>query len=298
MTKPAIVKGETYSPVASAAPSRVRNFLKTFKNLSILGKIAVFYLLFIYLLVALGPFILSHSPTQTDPISATQPASALHWMGTDELGRDELSRLVAGGKITLLVGLAAMVFAVVVGGLMGSIAGFFGGTTEYLIMRIVDMMLSIPSFFLILIIVTSFGNSAQVIIFSVGLTYWPQMARIVHAEVLKWRSSSLVEAEITLGASPWRILFRHIIPQTYSSIIVLATLGIGWAILAESGLSYLGLGIQPPLASWGNMLQNSQNYIWTSPVLAVYPGVLILLTVLAFSVLGESLRDVLDPKLK
>jgi peptide/nickel transport system permease protein len=191
-----------------------------------------------------------------------------------------------------------MALAVVLGGLLGSVAGFFGGAAEYVIMRIVDMMLSIPSFFLILIEITSFGNKPPVVIMAVGLTYWPQMARIVHAEVLKWRSSSLVEAETTLGAGPWRILFRHVIPQTFSSIIVLATLGIGWAILAESGLSYLGLGIQPPLASWGNMLQHSQNYIWTAPVLAIYPGVLILLTVLAYSLLGESLRDVLDPKLK
>jgi len=298
MIEPAIMQDRIPASGASAAPGRIRNFLKTLQSLTLSGKIAIFYLVFIGLFVALAPLFLSHLPTQTDPLAATQPSSAQHWLGTDELGRDELSRLVAGGRITLLVGLAAMVFAVVVGGLMGSIGGFFGGMTEYIIMRIVDMMLSIPSFFLILIIVTSFGNSAQVIIFSVGLTYWPQMARIVHAEVLKWRDSSLVEAETTLGASPWRILFRHVIPQTYSSIIVLATLGIGWAILAESGLSYLGLGIQPPLASWGNMLQNSQNYIWTSPVLAVYPGVFILMTVLAFSMLGESLRDVLDPKLK
>ncbi|NOU91659.1 ABC transporter permease subunit [Paenibacillus sp. LMG 31456] len=298
MSKLAAVQDKQWTDASVAAPGIMTGFQKTLRNLSVLGKIALAYLLIIHLFVLIAPWVLSHSPTDTDPLSVTQPASAAHWIGTDELGRDELARIVSGGRITLLVGLAAMALAVVLGGLLGSMAGFFGGTAEYIIMRIVDMMLSIPSFFLILIEITSFGNSPPVVIFAVGLTYWPQMARIVHAEVLKWRSSSLVEAETTLGAGPWRILFRHVIPQTFSSIIVLATLGIGWAILAESGLSYLGLGIQPPLASWGNMLQNSQNYIWTAPELAVYPGVLILVTVLAYSLLGEGLRDVLDPKLK
>ncbi|RED63930.1 ABC transporter permease [Cohnella lupini] len=292
-----ITERERISP-PSVAPGKGRIILNVLGGLSVVGKASLSYLVLIYLFVLVAPLFLAHSPTDTDPLSVTLPASGQHWLGTDELGRDELARIVSGGRITLMVGLAAMALAVVLGGLLGSIAGFFGGKTEYVIMRLVDMMLSIPSFFLILIEITSFGNSPPVVIVAVGFTYWPQMARIVHAEVMKWRDSSLVEAETTLGAGPWRILFRHVVPQTYSSIIVLATLGIGWAILAESGLSYLGLGIQPPLASWGNMLQQSQNYIWTAPVLAVYPGVFILLTVLSYSLLGEALRDVLDPKLK
>lgn len=286
------------SQVSSAVPGIGTAIVKTLQSLSVWGKTALAFLIVLHLFVALAPLFLSHSPTDTDPLSATMSASANHLLGTDELGRDEFARIVAGGRITLTVGFSAMALAVLLGGLLGSIAGFFGGAAEYAIMRVVDMMLSIPSFFLILIEITAFGNSPPIVIIAVGLTYWPQMARIVHAEVLKWRSSSLVEAETTLGANPWRILFRHVVPQTFSSIIVLATLGIGWAILAESGLSYLGLGIQPPLASWGNMLQNSQTYIWTAPVLAVYPGVLILATVLAYSLLGEALRDALDPKLK
>jgi peptide/nickel transport system permease protein len=297
MTNEATVNNNMMSP-PSTVPGIGKSIAKTLKNLSLWGKGALGFLIVLHVLVAISPLFLKYSPTETDPISATMPASSEHWLGTDDLGRDELARLVSGGRITLTVGFAAMALAVILGGLLGSIAGFFGGTAEYIIMRIVDMMLSIPSFFLILIEITAFGNSPPIVIIAVGLTYWPQMARIVHAEVLKYRSSNLVEAETTLGASPWRILFRHVVPQTFSSIIVLATLGIGWAILAESGLSYLGLGIQPPLASWGNMLQNSQTYIWTAPVLAVYPGVLILATVLAYSLLGESLRDVLDPKQK
>ncbi|NOV04785.1 ABC transporter permease [Paenibacillus planticolens] len=298
MNKPALMQDQQWIGASASSPGIAKSIWKTVARLSPVGKLALFYLIIIHLFIVVAPWFLGHSPTDTDPLQVTQPASAQHWLGTDELGRDELARVVSGGQITLLVGLSAMALAVVLGGLLGSIAGFFGGTAEYIIMRIVDMMLSIPSFFLILIEITSFGNKPPVVILAVGLTYWPQMARIVHAEVLKWRNSSLVEAETTLGAGPWRILFRHVIPQTFSSIIVLATLGIGWAILAESGLSYLGLGIQPPLASWGNMLQHSQNYIWTAPELAIYPGVLILVTVLAYSLLGESLRDILDPKLK
>lgn len=264
----------------------------------LIGKVTLTYLLLLHAIVFLVPLFLHQSPTDTDPLSVTLPPDAMHWLGTDELGRDEFARLLAGGQITLTVGISAMLLAVAIGGFMGAIAGFFGGKTEYIVMRIVDVMLSIPSFFLILIEITSFGHSPLVIIIVVGLTYWPQIARVVYAEVLKWRHSSLVEAELTIGAGPWRILFRHIMPQTFSSIIVLITLGIGWSILAESGLSYLGLGIQPPLGSWGSMLQNSQSYIWTAPNLAVYPGVLILLTVLAYSLLGEALRDAYDPRLK
>lgn len=282
-------------PSGYTAPKR-KTIWNKLMAMPVIGKIALLFLLIIHLIVFIGPFVISHSPTESDPLSVTMPASAEHWLGTDELGRDELARLLAGGRITLTVGISAMLLAVAIGGLLGSIAGFFGRAAEYIIMRLVDMMLSIPSFFLILIAITSFGRSPQVIIIVVGLTYWPQIARVVYAEVLKWRTSSLVEAEQTIGAGPWRILFRHIWPQTFSSIIVLVTLGIGWSILAESGLSYLGLGIQPPLASWGSMLQNSQNYIWTAPVLAVYPGVLILLTVLAYNLLGESLRDAFDPR--
>ncbi|WP_197029340.1 ABC transporter permease [Alicyclobacillus macrosporangiidus] len=261
-----------------------------------MGKIVLAYLICIYLVVFLGPVFVHQSPTATNPLAAMMPPGDGHLLGTDELGRDEFARLLAGGRITLTVGVAAMALAVLVGGTLGAVAGFFGGWAETVIMRVVDMMLSIPSFFLILVEITSFGHSPAVIVIVVGLTYWPQIARVVYAEVLKWRTSTLVEAEITIGAGPWRILRRHVLPQTFSSVIVLATLGIGWSILAESGLSYLGLGIQPPLASWGSMLQNSQSYIWTDPVLGIYPGVLIFLTVLAFSLLGEVLRDVFDPR--
>lgn len=262
------------------------------------GRIAAIYLILMYVIVFASPLFYHQSSVTANPLAMTQGPSAHHWLGTDDLGRDELARVLAGGKITLLVGLAAMAIAVVVGGFLGSVAAFFTGWTSTIIMRIVDMMLSIPSFFLVLIEITSFGHSPTIVILVVGLTFWPQIARVVYAEVLKWRDSPLVEAAVVIGSTKSRVLFRHVIPQVFSSLIVLATLSVGWAILAESGLSYLGLGIQPPHASWGNMLQNSQIYIWTDPMLGVYPGIFIFLTVLTFSILGESLRDALDPRLR
>jgi len=262
------------------------------------GRVAAGFLVLLALAVFLLPLLYRTSATAADALHTVAGPSTGHPLGTDDLGRDELARLMAGGRITLLVGVAAMAIAVAVGGLLGGVAAFFQGWAGMVIMRVVDVMLSIPSFFLVLIETAVFGHSAGVVIVVVGLTYWPQIARVVHAEVLKWREAPLVEAAVILGNTRWRILFRHVMPQVLSSLIVLATLGVGWAILAESGLSYLGLGIQPPQASWGNMLQNSQIYIWTDPLLGVYPGALIFVTVLAFSILGEALRDALDPRLR
>ena len=276
-------------------------FRKLFRKIAVTpasGRIAAIYLVLMYAVVFFVPFVYTHSPTAANPLHVTEGPNSGHPLGTDDLGRDELARILAGGKITLLVGIAAMAIAVVIGGLLGSIAAFFEGTVGMIIMRIVDVMLSIPSFFLVLIEVTSFGHSPPIVILVVGLTYWPQIARVIYAEVLKWRDSPLTEAAAIIGCSRWRVLFRHVMPQVFSSIVVLSTLGVGWAILAESGLSFLGLGIQPPEASWGNMLRNSQTYIWTAPMLGVYPGILIFLTVLAFSILGEALRDAFDPKLR
>jgi peptide/nickel transport system permease protein len=289
-------------PVGAARTAVVRQVLRRrFRALAVTpltGKGAAVFLVLLALAVFLLPLLYRASATAADALHTAAGPSAAHPLGTDDLGRDELARLMAGGRITLMVGLAAMAIAVTVGGLLGGVAAYFQGWAGTVIMRVVDVMLSIPSFFLVLIETASFGHSATVVILAVGLTYWAQVARVVNAEVLKWREAPLVEAAVILGCSRWRVLFRHIFPQVFSSLVVLATLGVGWAILAESGLSYLGLGIQPPQASWGNMLQNSQIYIWTDALLGVYPGALIFVTVLAFSILGEALRDAFDPRLR
>ncbi len=295
---PSPAPGLPAAGLAEAARRSVRARFRALAVTPVTGRAAAAFLVLLYAAVFALPVIYRASATRTDPLHTAAAPSAQHPLGTDDLGRDELARRVSGGRITLLIGIAAMALAVTVGGFLGAVAAFFQGWAGTVIMRVVDVMLSVPAFFLVLIETASFGHSAPVVILVVGLTYWPQVARVVAAEVLKWREAPLVEAAVILGCTRWRVLFRHVIPQVVSSVIVLATLGVGWAVLAESGLSYLGLGIQPPQASWGAMLQNSQTYIWTDPLLGVYPGALIFLTVLSFSILGEALRDTLDPRLR
>lgn len=261
-----------------------------------LGLVAAAVLLLLIALVLFGPAFLEHSPSRTNPLITLQGPSATHWLGTDELGRDVFSRIVHGGRVSLAVGLFSMLVGLALGVSIGGAAGYFGGRTENLLMRLVDAFMAIPTFFLILVIVTSFGNHPVTIIITVGIGFWAQMARSAHAEFRRFRNSEFVEAGRALGGSHLRLMARHILPQVMPQAIVLGTLGVGWAILTEAGLSYLGLGIQPPLASWGNMLQNAQAYLWRQPVLAVWPGLFIGITVLAFNVLGNTLRDLLDPR--
>lgn len=276
------------------AKSKNRLWLRVRRNPVGLGAFVLLCLL--ALMVLLGPFVYRVSPEATDPLNILAGASALHPLGTDELGRDMLSRILHGGRVSLSVGLLSMLVGLTIGILAGGVAGYFKGTTETIVMRLVDVFMAIPSFFLILVIVTVFGNTPLMVVITVGIGFWAQMARVVYAEFSKYRGREFVEAMHALGASHPRIMFRHIFPQVLPQAIVLATLGVGWAILTEAALSYLGLGIQPPLASWGNMLQNAQAYLYSNPMLAVYPGIFIAATVLIFNVLGNALRDILDPR--
>jgi peptide/nickel transport system permease protein len=257
---------------------------------------AFLVLVLLVLAVVVGPWLWPHSPTRTAPLTTLEPPSAQHWLGTDELGRDVFARILHGGRVSLSVGLFAMLVGLTIGTLVGGTAGYFRGRVEAVLMRLVDVFMAIPAFFLILVIVTSFGNHPVTVVVTVGLGFWAQMARVVHAEFSRFSRHDFVEASHALGGSHLRIMVRHILPQVMPQATVLATLGVGWAILTEAALSYLGLGIQPPLASWGNMLQNAQAYLWLQPTLAIWPGLFIALTVLAFNLLGNALRDVLDPR--
>ncbi len=261
-----------------------------------LGLAAFAVLLLLYLATFVGPLFYTLSPEATDPLNVLAPPSTLHPLGTDELGRDIASRLLSGGRISLSVGLLAMAVGLTLGLIVGGTAGYFRGRVEGVLMRLVDVFMAIPSFFLLLVIVTVFGSHPLTIIVTVGLGFWAQMARIVFAEFAAYRGRDYVEAMHALGASHLRIMVRHILPQVVPQAIVLATLGVGWAILSEAALSYIGLGIQPPLASWGNMLQNAQAYLYINPMLAVYPGLCIAVAVLAFNLSGNALRDMLDPR--
>src|SRR5206468_1769453 len=202
------------------------------------------------------------------------------------LGRDVLSRLLWGSRVTLLVGVAAMIAALLIGLAVGAVAGFKGGWVDAVLMRFTDGMLAIPAFFFILVVITVLGTGVGTLVLVIGALSWMPVARVVYGETLRWKTADFVVAAESLGVGGPRILARHILPQAIPSLVVSATLGVAFAILTESALSYLGLGVQPPLPSWGNMLQRAQQYVFTAPALAIYPGLAITVVVLAFNFLG------------
>ena len=280
---------------AVAAPRTQRRVLRNLRRHPV-GLTAFTILVLLYLAVIIGPIVYPLSPEATDALNVLAAPSTAHPLGTDELGRDIVSRLLSGGRISLSVGLLSMLVGLTLGLIVGGTAGYFRGRVEGVLMRLVDVFMAIPSFFLLLVIVTVFGSHPLTIIITVGLGFWAQMARVVYAEFTSYRGRDFIEAMHSLGASHLRIMVRHILPQVAPQAIVLATLGVGWAILSEAALSYIGLGIQPPLASWGNMLQNAQAYLYINPLLAVYPGLCIAVAVLVFNLAGNALRDILDPR--
>jgi peptide/nickel transport system permease protein len=261
-----------------------------------LGFAALITLAAIALLAVLGPLFWTIPPEATSPAQALAGPSVVHPLGTDELGRDVLSRLLHGGRVTLLVGVAAMITALLIGVVVGAIAGFNGGWLEAVLMRFTDGMLAVPAFFFILVVITGVGTGVATLVLVIGALSWMPVARVVYGETLRWKSAEFVVAAVSLGVGPSRLLVRHILPQAVPSLVVSATLGVAFAILTESALSYLAFGVQPPLPSWGNMLQRAQIYVFTAPTLALYPGLAITAVVLAFNFLGDGLRDALDPR--
>ncbi|MGG5830837.1 oligopeptide ABC transporter permease, partial [Bacillus pumilus] len=242
--------------------------------------------------------IAPYAPEQQDLLKRLQPPSAEHLMGTDKFGRDIFSRVLYGARVSLLVGFVSVVGAITIGTVVGAVAGYFKGFVDSLLMRFVDVVLSIPDIFLLITLVTIFKPGIDKLILIFALTGWTTTARLIRSEFLSLRTREFVLAARTIGTKNHVIIFSHILPNCIGPIIVSATLKVGSVILAESTLSYLGFGIQPPTASWGNMLQDAQNFsimvqAWWYPL---FPGLLILLTVLCFNFLGDGLRDALDPK--
>jgi peptide/nickel transport system permease protein len=253
-------------------------------------------ILLIFLLAMLAPFIAPHDPNEINVKAILLGPSMQHWMGTDGLGRDVLSRMLHGGRISLLVGLVAVGISTVIGILLGAIAGFYRGWLDVFIMRLVDVMLSIPSFFLILAVIAFLTPSIINIMIVIGLTSWMGVTRLVRAEFLSLCEREYVLASRTLGARDVRLIFKHLLPNSLTPIIVSAVLGVAGAVLMESGLSFLGLGVQAPQASWGNILTDGKEYIQFAWWLSLFPGLAILITVLGYNLLGEGLRDALDPR--
>jgi peptide/nickel transport system permease protein len=260
------------------------------------NKLAIFgaLVMLFFIGAALGASFLA--PFNPDDITESEikGPSARHWFGTDDLGRDLLSRSLHGARISLSVGVVAVVIAIVIGTLLGALAGYYGGWFDNLIMRFVDVMLAFPSIFLILAIQTMLTPNIYNVMVVIGLTSWMGVSRLVRGEFLRIRELQYVEAARAIGCSDLRIIFRHILPNAAGPIIVAGTLGMAGAVLTESALSFLGLGVQPPMSSWGNMLMDSQAYMRDAPWMAIIPGILILLTVLSLYFIGEGLREKLD----
>ncbi|MDO9630352.1 MAG: ABC transporter permease [Humidesulfovibrio sp.] len=246
----------------------------------------------------LAPLLAPYNPNAINVDAMLLTPSAGHWLGTDALGRDVLSRILFGARVSLWVGFVAVGISSAIGLVLGLVAGYFGRLTDEIIMRGVDVMLCFPSFFLILAVIAFLEPSLVTIMAVIGLTSWMGVARLVRAETLSLRGRDFVLAAKVAGAGPVRIIFRHILPNALAPVLVSATLGIAGAILVESSLSFLGLGVQPPDASWGNMLLDGKEVLEIAPWLSVFPGLAILFTVLGYNLLGESLRDLLDPRLR
>ncbi|WP_368650369.1 oligopeptide ABC transporter permease [Bacillus inaquosorum] len=271
-------------------------FEKFFKNkLAVVGGII---LTVIILMAIFAPFIAPYSPESQSLLNKLKPPSPKNLMGTDKFGRDIFTRVLYGARVSLLVGFVSVVGAITIGTVVGALAGYFKGIVDAVLMRAVDVVLSIPDIFLLITLVTIFQPGMDKLILIFSLTGWTTTARLVRGEFLSLRSREFVLAAKTIGTKNYKIIFSHILPNCIGPIIVSATLKVGSVILAESTLSYLGFGIQPPIASWGNMLQDAQNFTlmiqaWWYPL---FPGLFILITVLCFNFVGDGLRDALDPK--
>jgi peptide/nickel transport system permease protein len=250
----------------------------------------------ILVLAIFAPLIAPYDPDAINVKAILLAPSADHYMGTDGLGRDVYSRMLFGARISLLVGIVAVGIATFIGVVLGAIAGYYRGGTDVIIMRMVDVMLSIPTFFLILAVIAFLTPSIWNIMIVIGLTSWMGVTRLVRAEFLSLRNREFVMAAETLGARDFRLIFTHLLPNSLTPVIVSSVLGVASAVLVESGLSFLGLGVQAPQASWGNILTDGKEYIQFAWWLSLFPGLAILITVLGYNLLGEGLRDVFDPR--
>jgi len=267
--------------------------------------IGAMILLVISFLVFAAPISSRVPPNEQNLRNRFQPPSATHWMGTDDLGRDIWSRVMYGGRVSLSVGLLAMAVVIFLGALVGIVSGYYGGALDSILSRLTEIFMSVPRLFILIVLgmllraldlswlkAGSFGPIALVI----GLLSWMSVARLVRASTMELREREYVQAARALGASDMRILFLHILPHVASPIIVSATLGLSGAIISESGLSYLGFGVQLPTPTWGNMLSNTQNQMTVAPWTAIFPGLMIFIVVIAINYLGDGLRDALDPR--
>lgn len=297
--------GEMQKPVGPSRPYKVKSesrsafgdFLRRIKKnrAALLGGFIVLLLLFA---AFLAPVISPYSPIEKDMPRQLRVPDSRNLLGTDELGRDILSRIIWGSRMTLQVGIISVGIGLVIGVILGAISGYYGGLIDNMIMRMMDVMLAFPSILMAIAIMAILGPGLENAMIAVGIVAVPTYARLVRSLVLSVREMDYVEAAKAIGNGDIRVLFRHVLPNTLAPIIVQSTLGIGNAILEAAALGFLGLGAQRPFPEWGLMLSDGRNFIYNAPHVATFPGLAIMLTVLGFNLLGDGLRDALDPRLK
>ena len=272
-------------------------FWKRFKRnkLALLGGIVV---IFLFTIAIFAPAITPYDPNAINVHKILEPPGFTHPFGTDDLGRDILSRIIWGSRISLSVGFVAVGISTLIGVILGALTGYYGGWVDRVIMRFVDIMLSIPTFFLLLAVIAFLEPGISNIMIVIGLTSWMGITRLVRAEFLSVKEREFTQSARAIGAGDMRIIFRHILPNSIAPVLVSAVLGVAGAILTESALSFLGIGVQPPTSSWGNILTIGKDNIEIAWWLSVFPGVAILVTVLAYNLLGEGIRDAIDPRMK
>jgi len=260
------------------------------------GLVGLGIIILLVTLAVFAPWIAPYSPEEINtPLRGASPSSN-YWLGNDDIGRDILSRLIYGSRIALIVGIGATAIAVTIGVTVGALAGYFGGKVDFILSRLVDTLMAFPLLALLLTLSSVFGPSLRNVVVVIGLTVWASYARLVRAEVLSLRERDFVLAARASGAGDRRIIFRHIVPNALGPVIVIASLAVGGVIILESALSFLGLGVSRPTASWGTMLSDGREYIRNYPHIAIAPGVAITITVLSFNLVGDGLRDALDPR--
>ena len=281
------------SPVLHRGRSTWRR-ARRMRNLAMGGMLVALLLL----LAVAAPWIAPHDPVRGELDDHLQPPSSRYWFGTDTFGRDVFSRTIHGARISLGIGAAVQVSALTIGVTLGLLSGFYGGTVDNLIMRLAEIIFAFPGLLFAIAIMAVIGPSLHNVFIALGLVSWTSLARVVRGAVLAVKGQEFVEAARALGASNRRIIVRHLLPNIVAPAIILVTLGIGGAILAEASLSFLGLGAQPPTPSWGSMLTVGRDYLTEAPWLSIYPGVAIFLTVMGFNLLGDGLRDLLDPRMR
>ena len=299
-----MARGMSISPGTNVAVSEVpprvselRRFLKVFLGRPVVVGGAVVILIF--LICAIIPqFLAPYNPTYQNLNAILESPNAAHWLGTDSLGRDLFSRIIYGARTALIIATSAIGLATVSGSVLGLVAGYFGGWRYIIVMRFIDTLMAFPGMLLTLTIAALLGGGVKMVIIALGVTAIPGYARIMCGQTMSIRENDYVMAERALGASHRRIMFRHLLPNAFPPMIVLMTIAVGFTILAEAGLSYLGIGVTEPTIAWGSLVNSGNAYLLNHPLLSIAPGIAIMLVVFAFNMVGDGLRDALDPRLR